>query len=290
MTRLPGKARRTRSPRSSSKPGELVGYYIAPSHDFTQYTRDYEEKYWSKDTAFDWQQSVPANLKEHLESSPPDEYQRIASLALPLVDQALGYRIEEIRLAGLPGVGYQTAEGDSIRIEMMFHNPTHRDYLETYVEVTIEYRRELASEAPLTNVYPAKFSVQGCAPSGYRLKAGENSKAWEFTIPYSGKLMQAGGHLHDHGVELRLENATRDEDIARLQPELDADGRLLHMPIVTFVDAGGYRLEAGDLVTVTARYKLATEQLPASAMGILVGLFVPDDETQLAALSRSGKN
>lgn len=102
MTRLPGKARRTRSPRSSSKPGELVGYYIAPSHDFTQYTRDYEEKYWSKDTAFDWQQSVPANLKEHLESSPPDEYQRIASLALPLVDQALGYRIEEIRLAGLP--------------------------------------------------------------------------------------------------------------------------------------------------------------------------------------------
>ena len=47
-------------------------YYITPTHDFTQYTKDCEEKYWSKETAFDWDQNVQRNLEEHLEDLNPD--------------------------------------------------------------------------------------------------------------------------------------------------------------------------------------------------------------------------
>jgi len=43
-------------------------YYITPTRDFKQYTKDSEEKYWSKETAFDWSQSVHGNLKHHLET------------------------------------------------------------------------------------------------------------------------------------------------------------------------------------------------------------------------------
>src|SRR6266516_102396 len=81
---------------------ERPEYYITPTHDFTQYTKDYEEKYWSQDTAFDWQQSVSENLKAHLGRVSPDEFARVARLALPLVDEALGRRIREIRQFGLP--------------------------------------------------------------------------------------------------------------------------------------------------------------------------------------------
>ena len=90
--------------KPADRPGgkERLHYYITPTHDFTQYTKDYEEKYWSQDTAFDWQQSVPENLQAHLERLDPAEFARIARLALPLVDEATSRRIADIRRSGLP--------------------------------------------------------------------------------------------------------------------------------------------------------------------------------------------
>lgn len=81
---------------------ERPDYYIAPTHDFTQYTKDYEENHWSKDTAFDWHQSVPENLKAHLESAPPEQFAKVAALALPMVERALVHNIRQIRVQGLP--------------------------------------------------------------------------------------------------------------------------------------------------------------------------------------------
>jgi len=81
---------------------ERPDYYITPTHDFTQYTKDYEEKYWNRDSAFDWQQDVPGNLKEHLERLPREEFARIAALALPLVQDALQRSIGQIQQHGLP--------------------------------------------------------------------------------------------------------------------------------------------------------------------------------------------
>ena len=77
-------------------------YYITPTHDFTQYTKDYEAKYWSQDTAFEWQQSVPDNLKAHLDSLEPTQFAAVARLAVPLVHAAASRRIAEIRRYGLP--------------------------------------------------------------------------------------------------------------------------------------------------------------------------------------------
>jgi nucleoside-diphosphate-sugar epimerase len=96
------RAKRVTAPRRSAHRGERPDYYIAPTHDFTQYTKDYEAKYWSQDTAFDWQQSVPDNLKAHLDRLEPREFARLARLALPLVYQALSQRIADIRRYGLP--------------------------------------------------------------------------------------------------------------------------------------------------------------------------------------------
>jgi hypothetical protein len=88
--------------RRSDSRDELPDYYIAPTHDFTQYTRDYEQKYWSKDTAFDWRQNVPDNLARHVLSLSAAELARLAELALPLVKGGLRRRIAEIRGEGLP--------------------------------------------------------------------------------------------------------------------------------------------------------------------------------------------
>lgn len=77
-------------------------YYITPSHDFTQYTRDCEEKYWNKETAFDWNQSVPDNLKEHLENLDPENFSKITFVVLPMVKDSLERKIIQIRQDQLP--------------------------------------------------------------------------------------------------------------------------------------------------------------------------------------------
>ena len=81
---------------------ELPDYYIAPTRDFTQFTRDYEEKYWCRDTAFDWAESVEGNLGAHLLGLCDAEFHRIARLALPLVAQDLDRHIGQVERQGLP--------------------------------------------------------------------------------------------------------------------------------------------------------------------------------------------
>ena len=189
----------------------------------------------------------------------------------------------------LPGVGYRVAKGDRIRIGTMWHNPTDKSFPNAFLEVKIEYKRA-GSGAQLKSVYPIWFDVQQCGNSGYDLKLGKNVNAGELTLGYTGTLLGVGGHLHDYGQRLVAENLTRKEEIAVLNSKLDPAGRILGMPIVTFTDRGGYRLNKGDVVKVTATYdNTAGKPLPEGAMGIVVGYFLPDNDGLMGALKRNGK-
>jgi hypothetical protein len=75
-----------------------------------------------------------------------------------------------------------------------------------------------------------------------------------FTLGYSGVLIGLGGHLHDYGEQLKLVDVTRNEPIATLDAKLDPRGRILSIPIVRFNDRGGFPLNKGDVVKVTATY------------------------------------
>jgi len=77
-------------------------YYITPTRDFTQYVRDCEEKYWRKETAFDWLQDIQLNLKNYLEQLSPENFYRISFMVLPMVRATLDQKIEQIRERQLP--------------------------------------------------------------------------------------------------------------------------------------------------------------------------------------------
>lgn len=187
----------------------------------------------------------------------------------------------------LPGFGYPVARGERIRLNTMFHNPTDTDYPETYIEVVMEYRRA-DSSAQLKSVYPTWVDVKECGDSGYDLTPGKNLNTGEFTLKHSGTLLGVGGRLHDHGTLLNLFNTTRDEYVASLAPQLDAMGRIIAMPIVTFLDRGGYRLNRGEAMRVSAAYdNRAGKPLPDGAMGIVVGYFLPDNDAEMTAHRRA---
>jgi len=192
----------------------------------------------------------------------------------------------------VPGFGYPVKRGDRIRITAMFANSTPRNYPGAFLEVRIEYRTAQSAAAnpstALKDVYPAWFDVTACGNSGYDLPPGPSTKTGQVTLRYSGRLLGVGGHLHNYGEWLVLKDATTQQTIATLAANLDRSGQILSMPIKLFTHTGGFPLHRGDVLTVTDAYNNPTgKPIPAGAMGIVVGYFLPDDPAAFASLRRA---
>jgi hypothetical protein len=212
----------------------------------------------------------------------------------------------------ISGLGYRVLKGDRVRVSTMFHNETDTNYPNVYLEVKMNYQRASAvipassvvpakpvlregggagTHSPpsdaLKNVYPAWFDVKECGNSSFDLNPGKNLRTGEFKLAYSGRLIGVGGHLHDYGHELVLEDSSKNAKLATLDAKLTPEGQLLSIPVVLFTSQGGYPLLSGETLKVTALYDNPTGKfLPESAMGIVVGYFLPDDDSQFARLRR----
>jgi hypothetical protein len=193
--------------------------------------------------------------------------------------------------AEVPGYGYRVEKGDKIRIETMMYNPTATSYDKAYLEVVIPFQEaagDASAAAPRKNVYPAWMDVASCGNSGYDLPAGKSEKTGTVTVKYDGALLGVGGHLHDYGKQIVLQDVSRKETVATLDAKADAEGHLESVPVKLFVQEGGYKFAKGDELRISATYDNPTGNLlPDGAMGIAVGYFVADDDGKMAALRRA---
>jgi hypothetical protein len=179
----------------------------------------------------------------------------------------------------IPGLGYRVRQGDKVLITTMFHNDGAASYPQTYLEIKIDYQPLITGGPELPGVRPVWFDVKECGDSSYDLKPGRNVTSGEFTLDSSGRLMGLGGHLHDYGEQLTLEDDTTHQRIANLKAKIDAQGHLISIPVVQFSEERGLPLAKGDEMKVTAVYDNPTgKYLPDSAMGIMVGYFLPYGE------------
>ena len=194
--------------------------------------------------------------------------------------------------AELPGYGYHVQKGDKIRIETMMYNPTATSYDKVYLEVQIPF---VDANGPsvgkmIRNVYPAWMDVASCGNSGYDLPAGKSTKSGTVTVKYDGVLLGVGGHLHDYGRQVVLQDSSRKETVATLDTKVDGEGRLKSVPVKLFLQEGGYKFSANDVLKISAAYNNPTGKLLRDgAMGIAVGYFVPANDKAMAALRRKAK-
>ncbi len=192
--------------------------------------------------------------------------------------------------AEVPGYGYRVQKGDKIRIETMIYNPTGISYDKAYLEVAIPFEAANGNAAPRRNVYPAWMDVASCGDSSYDLPAGKSEKTGTVTVKYDGVLLGVGGHLHDYGKQVVLQDATRKEMVATLDANVDAQGRLESVPVKLFLQEGGYKFASNEVLRISATYDNPTGKLLRDgAMGIAVGYFVPADDSKMAALRREAK-
>jgi hypothetical protein len=194
--------------------------------------------------------------------------------------------------AELPGFGYRVQKGDNIRIETMIHNPTATSYDKVYLEVVIPMQEANANTdtAPRKNVYPAWMDVKVCGNSGYDVKPGKSEEAGVVVVKYDGVLLGVGGHMHDYGREIVLQDVSRKDTVATLDARVDAQGHLESVPVKLFLEQGGYKFAKNDVLKITATYDNPTGKLlHEGAMAIAVGYFVPSDDKRMAALRRAPK-
>jgi hypothetical protein len=183
----------------------------------------------------------------------------------------------------LPGFGYRARRGDRIRVTTMLHNPTETSYPSAWLVVRMEYQP--AGAAPLKSVYPAWFDVKKCGDSSFPLEKGGMTLKADIPVNFSGRLLGVGGHLHDYGEQLELEDSTQQQPIATLQAVLDDQGHIRSIPVALFLDRGGFPVKKGDTVNVRARYQ-EPRLAGADGMAIVVGYFLPDNDGDLQSLAR----
>jgi hypothetical protein len=128
-------------------------------------------------------------------------------------------------------------------------------------------------------VYPVLVDVgfrAGESPA-YDLPPGRSVRELTFTVPLSGRILAAGGHMHDHGVQLTLEEIGG-RALFTLRAELAEDGRMRTIPLGIFGATGrGRPLHPDRMYRLRVEYDNRTgAPIPQGAMGELALLFAPD--------------
>jgi hypothetical protein len=182
----------------------------------------------------------------------------------------------ETQAASMPKLlGVPMKRGQRLFVSAMFHNPTGQSYLGSRLRVRLKYRTE-GWFFPIS-VYPVYIDVMGhVGEKDFDLPPGRSERSWEGSPAIAGRLLAAGGHLHDHATSLRFEDVTRGEVLWETEPEVDSEGRVTAVPLGRFWWKGGIRLEPGHTYRLTVVYDNPTgELLIDGGMGVLGGVFLP---------------
>jgi hypothetical protein len=117
----------------------------------------------------------------------------------------------------------------------------------------------------------------------FDVPVGRSETASEFTVSTDGWLRVVGGHLHDHGVELRIEDAEGNKVLARVRGKRADGGRLVDVSRARFpLKRRGLRLRANHRYRVVAVYDNATgDVIKGGAMGFVAGAFIPENVAML---------
>lgn len=122
----------------------------------------------------------------------------------------LGERIfasgNERTIMQLPsGYGYYVGLLDSwgLIVDLMNHSTVARN---AYVEFTFTYRPWHLFGGNPTSVRPVWLDIDNCADSEVELPANYSDSHKDWTATFSGTIVGAGGHLHEHGISISVEN------------------------------------------------------------------------------------
>jgi hypothetical protein len=209
-------------------------------------------------------------------------------LVYPLVERVFGMG-EETSSALVPKtVGLPLDRGMDMALYVMWNNHTDQPLDGVTFELTIKYSpRNLSPRPTIVLPFKADVNIHPGYGDAFDLPPGGGSRSALFTVGTSGRLLAVGGHLHDYGKELRLEDPSTGRVLARVRAERRPDGTVLGVDHGLYGVLGrGPHLVAGHPYRLVAVYQGSPADSIRGAMGVMGGIFAPDHYRRWPAIDR----
>ena len=223
---------------------------------------------------------LPRSLLHHVIGINLDRRQFIYAAAERLF--AIGKETENVTLPGALAVPLE--QGQRLGFYVAWHNDTGRELKNVSVRIVMTWVPASAARQ-LIAVLPVYLDVNNDigGDNTFDVAPGKSFRTFEFSSPVSGKLLGVGGHLHDYGIAMRLDDAVTGATLVRLPAERDKDGRITSMPRKFFA-FNPVKLAAGHRYRVVAEYDSPKSETVKGVMGNLVAAIVPNDPSQWPAI------
>lgn len=229
--------------------------------------------------------TLPRTLLHHAGVANPERRQ----LASPAAERlfAVGRETRPVRLPRSMGV--PLAAGQRLLLYFALVNETAVPVDDARLRVRLDV--VLPGEGPRPrDVFPLVLDANPEPIVGgsraFDVPPGLSATNATLRLPVGGHVRALGAHLHDHAVEIRLEDVLTGRVLARLSTRRRADGGLVSVDETRFLlKRRGLRLEADRPYRVVAVYDNPTgETIRHGAMAYLAGPFVPDDAARWPAV------
>ena len=210
----------------------------------------------------------------------------------PFVERLASARYENEDVVAPKTLGAPLAKGTRMGVYMMWFN-SHPDTVKgAYVKLTLLYMPS-NMQPPPTSALPVVMDVDLVpgADNMYPVPPGKTERTRIFRFPIAGRLLAAGGHLHEYGAYIRLEDSVSGKVLVDLRPVIDRQGHMLGMTRKLFAVSGaGLRIEANHPYRLTAAYDNTTKDTLSEAMGELMAIFSADDFSQWPKMDYTNKD
>jgi hypothetical protein len=207
----------------------------------------------------------------------------------PMVERVFGLG-EETGSAKVPkSVGLPLDAGMDMGLYVMWNNHTDRPIDGVTLQLTIDYSpRNLVPRPTIVLPFKADVNIHPGAGDAFDLPPGGGSKSSVFTMEVSGRLLAVGGHLHDFGKELRLEDVATGKVLAQVNAFRRPNGEVTGVSHGLYGILGrGPHLVAGRQYRLVAVYQGSPKDSILGAMGLMGGIIAPDDYRKWPKLDRT---
>ena len=220
-------------------------------------------------------QALPRRLLHHAYMLNFDRRQLVYSI----MERPFSFGQETEDITTPATIGMPMGTGQRMGVVLMWDNQTGREVDGAYVRFTflLNPANQRPAPMPVMPFFVDSHMIMG-GRAGYDVPPGGRTIASDFTVPISGRLIAAGGHLHDHAVRMDLVEANTGRILLTVTARRDSAGTLSSVSReLPGLWGRGPHLLAGRPYRLVVVYDNPTSDTLSGSMGMMGGLFVPDD-------------
>jgi hypothetical protein len=211
-------------------------------------------------------------------------------LLYPAPERLLGAGTETEDIKVPKTIGVPMTPGMDLGMYVAWHNDTGKDLHGVQMTLRMLWIPKNQNPPPVNSLpiyMDVNLTVGGS--NTFDVPPGRSEKAHEFVLPVGGRLLGVGGHLHDYGLRVRLEDAESGKLLAAVEAARDSAGKVNKVSRKLFgVTGEGLKLKGNHRYRVVGEYDNPTGQtLVRGAMAHMSGLFAPDDMSQWPKIDAS---